>query len=100
MGSIEFEGWNIVIDDIQKLNNSTEIHRLGLVFEQFADLVSASAQGNVSAYYVILKEIRERLVSGSFNGTVKLSTGEEKTIILSTSFVTENGEDITDFIGK
>lgn len=71
-----------------------------LVFEQFPGLVSASTQGNVSAYYLILKEIRQRLVSGSFNGKVTLSTGEEKTIILSTDFVTENGEDISDFIGK
>lgn len=100
MGSIEFEGWNVVIDDIQKLNNSSEIYRLGLVFEQFADLASASVQGNVSTYYVILKEIQKRLVSGTFNGIVKLSTGEEKTIILSARSVTENGEDITDFIGK
>lgn len=100
MGSIEFEGWNVVIDDIQKLNNSTEISRLGLVFEQFPGLISASAQGNVSAYYVILKEIRQRLISGGFNGTVKLSTGEEKIIILSAGFVTENWEDITDFIGR
>lgn len=100
MGSIEFEGWNVVIDDMQKLNNSAEISRLGLVFEQFPGLVSASAQGNVSAYYVILNEMRQRLVSGGFNGAVKLSTGEEKTITLSTDFVTENWEDITDFVGK
>lgn len=100
MGSIEFEGWNVVIDDIHKLNNSTEISRLGLVFEQFPGLVSASAEGNVSTYYVILKEIRQRLVSGGFNGTVKLSTGENRTIILSADLVTENCEDITDFIDK
>lgn len=100
MGTIEFEGWNVVIDDIQKLNNSPEISRLGLVFEQFPSLVSATAQGNVSAYYVILSEIRQRLVSGGFNGTVKLSTGEEKTIILTIGSVSENWEDITDFVGK
>ena len=100
MGWIEFEGWNAKVDDIDVLNRSPEVSRVGLIFTQHPGLISASAKGNVSAYYNILVEVKRRLVAGSvgFNVVVELSTGVKKTIVLSPTFVTENGKDITSFI--
>ena len=95
MGYIELEGWNVVIDDIHALNASKEMLRLGLFFEQHGCLVSANARGNVSTYYVILAELKQRLVKGSFNGVVELSTGETKKILLTKSLAIVNDEDIT-----
>jgi len=98
MGAIEFEGWNVEIDDLDALNTSREVTRIGLVFEQYPGLVSASANGNVATYYNILAEVRRRMVSGGFNVTVELSTSEKKAILLTPSFVTENGKDISSLI--
>lgn len=95
MGSIEFEGWSVEIDDLGVLNRSREASRIGLTFEQHPGLICASAKGNVACYYNILCEVRQRLISGSFNVSVELSTGEKKQIILAPTFVTENGKDIT-----
>lgn len=78
MGHIEFEGWNVEIDDIKTLNRSPEVLRMGLIFEQHANLICASARGNVSAYYCILVEVKRRLISGGFNVNVTLSTGEKE----------------------
>lgn len=33
MGKIGFDGWKVVLDDIDKLNGSEEISRLGLNFK-------------------------------------------------------------------
>lgn len=96
MGSIEFEGWNVEVDDIAALNSADEVSRMGLVFERYPGLICASAQGNVSAYYVILSEVKSHLVCGGFNVKVETSAGEKKLIELSPNFVRENGEDITD----
>ncbi|WP_158677507.1 hypothetical protein [Chromobacterium vaccinii] len=98
MGSIYFEGWNAKVDDLEKLNNSPEILRIGLNFEQHPDLIFASADGNVSVYYNILREVKRRLTYGGFKITVILSTGDERQIILATDFATENGEDITSLV--
>lgn len=98
MGRIEFEGWNVRLDDIEALNRSPEVSRIGLIFEQHPGLVSAVTEGNVAAYYCILLEVKQRLVSGGFNITVELSTGKKKKIVLSPTFVTENGKDITSLI--
>lgn len=98
MGHIEFEGWNVEIDDIKTLNRSPEVSRMGLIFEQHANLICASARGNVSAYYCILVEVKRRLISGGFNVNVTLSTGEKREILLCPTFVTENDEDITRLI--
>lgn len=98
MGTIDFEGWNVEVDDIDLLNKSPEVARVGLVFEQYPDLVSASAKGNVSAYYVILQEVKRRLVSGGFNVDVEFSTGEKKIILLTPYSVIENRKDITSLI--
>lgn len=95
MGSICFEGWGVHVDDLAALNKSPEVKRLGLVFEQHPGLVSGSAKGNFAACYNILVEVRRRLVSGTFNVVVELSTGDKKDILLSPSYVIENGEDIT-----
>ncbi|WP_363800567.1 hypothetical protein ABU614_10735 [Lysobacter firmicutimachus] len=98
MGRIEFEGWGVELDDIDLLNRSPETSRLGLVFEQFPGVVCAAANGNVSAYYVILMEVRRRLLSGAFNVKVQLSNGEQKIIMLGNTFATEDGDDLTDLI--
>ena len=95
MGWIEFEGWNVVLDDIEALNRSPEVSRIGLVFEQHPGLVSASAKGNVAAYYCILVEVKQRLISGGFNVAVELSNGDKKAVVLYPDFVTENEKDIT-----
>jgi hypothetical protein len=83
MGTIDFNGWNVEVDDIELLNKSPEVARVGLVFEQYPGLVSASAKGNVSAYYVILWEVRRRLISGGFNVMVELNNGEQRNITLT-----------------
>lgn len=98
MGHIEFEGWNVEIDDIKTLNRSPEVSRMRLIFEQHANLICASARGNVSAYYIILVEVKRRLISGSFIVNVTLSTGEERKIVLWPDYVNENDEDITRLI--
>lgn len=95
MGWIEFEGWNVKLGDIEVLNRSRKISRIGFVFEQHPGLISASAKGNVAAYYCILVEVKRQLISGRFNVSVELTTGEKKTIVLYPSFVTENEKDIT-----
>ena len=95
MGSIDFEGWNVEVDDIELLNKSPEVAKLGLVFEQYPGLVSASAKGNVSAYYVILQEVKRRLVSGGFNVDVELNGNVIKSILLTPDSVTEDGKDMT-----
>lgn len=95
MGSIDFEGWNVEVDDIELLNRSPEVARVGLVFEQYPGLVSASTKGNVSAYYAILQAVKRRLVSGGFNVNVVLNTGEKKTILLTLDAVIEDRKDIT-----
>lgn len=77
------------------LNKVSDVARVGLVFEQYTGLVSASAKGNVSAYYVILQEVKQRLVSGGFNVDVELNADERKTILLTPDFVTEDGKDMT-----
>jgi len=100
MGSIDFEGWSVEIDDFEKLNKSPEIARLGLKFERQSDCTWASASGNVAAYYIILREVKQRLISGSFNVDIELSTGEKKTITLAASYVFENNKNITEFIEK
>jgi hypothetical protein len=95
MGSIDFEGWNVEVDDIELLNKSPEVAKLGLVFEQYPGLVSASAKGNVSAYYVVLQEVKRRLVSGGFNVDVELNANARKSILLTPDSVTEDGKDMT-----
>lgn len=99
MGSIDFEGWNVEVDDFEKLNKSPEIMRLGLNFESESNCIWASVSGNITDYHVILREVKQRLISGGFNVNVELGNGEKITIILSSSFVMENHEDITEFIG-
>lgn len=95
VGRIEFEGWKVEVDDIAALNRAKEVSRIGLVFEQYPGLVSASADGNVAAYYNILSEVKGHLISGGFNVTVEMTTGEKKNINLTRALVLENGEDIT-----
>jgi hypothetical protein len=98
MGWIEFEGWNVEIDNIAALNRSPEVSRIGLNFEQHPGMICASAEGDVSAYYCILVEVKRRLISGTFNVTVTRGTGEKKVIDLHPSFVIENDVDITSLI--
>ncbi|MDO8263614.1 MAG: hypothetical protein Q7T21_10360 [Gallionella sp.] len=94
MESIDFEGWKVKIDDLEALNRSHEVSRIGLVFEQHPGLICASAEGNLSAYYCILSEVRRRIISGAFNVTVELKTGVKKKILLSQTVATENDKDI------
>ena len=98
MGLIEFESWNVKLKDIDILNMSQEVSRMGLVFEQIGDFVSASARGNISAYYCILGEVREQIDSGRFNVIVEMSTGEKSEISLSSQYVIENNKDISSLI--
>jgi hypothetical protein len=98
MGSINFESFNAVIDNINTLNISEETSRLGLHFEQEGNYIEASVKGNISTYYNILSEVNSRLISGNFQVNVTTSTGETINISLSPSLVTENGKDITKII--
>jgi len=98
MGSIEFEGWDVEIDDIEALNRSSEVSRIGLNFEQHPGMICASAEGNVAAYYCILVEVKRHMISGGFNVTVTRGTGEKKVINLYPTFVIENDVDITSLI--
>ncbi|MCJ0824804.1 hypothetical protein MQC88_02330 [Luteimonas sp. 50] len=96
MGRIDFEGWNTQIDDLKELNGAPEVRRLGLEFKQFPGLITASRAGNVAAYYLILQEVRNRLVSGGFAVTVVLSTGERRSIEMTRDYVFEDGKNISD----
>ena len=99
MGWIDFEGWGVVLDDIELLNQASEVRRLGLVFEQYPGVIYATAKGNVATYYLILSEVKRRLVSGAFNVKVALSSGETKTLVLGSSFAIEDGNDISGLLG-
>ena len=95
MGSIEFESWDAVIDDVQSLNSEPEVLRIGLVFEDFGGgAVSAQASGNVSAYYVIVQELLKHLVSGGFICKVTLSTNEQRKLQITNRYVLEDANDI------
>ena len=98
MGAIEFEGRKIKLKDIKALNKSQEVSRIGLVFEQIGDYVSASATGNISAYYCILSEVRDQIISGSFNVIVEDSVGKKSEISLASRYVIEDDKDISSLI--
>lgn len=98
MGNVTLEGWNVKIDDLDVLNKSPEIARLGLVFEEYPGLISASVSGDVSAYLSILLEIKRRIVCGSVCVEVMFDAGEKRKFTVAGSYILEGGEEITSLI--
>lgn len=94
MGKIGFDGWKVVLDDIDKLNGSEEISQLGLNFECHGDHMEAETEGNVANYLGILAEVKNRMLEGRFKVTVTLSSGKTKEFELTAHRLTENGKDI------
>ncbi len=98
MGRLEFEGWNVTIDNLAQLNSETEISRLGLIFKIDGDCTYAEAEGNTAVVYLILGEVKKHIIEGSFTVIQNAGNGENIKYTLSSSFVLENKKDITKII--
>lgn len=100
MGVLEFESWSVSIDDLQALNNESEIVRLGLVFERHTEsYVSAWARGNVATYYVAIQQLVRHIQSGGFQCIVTYDSGDKKHLQVSATYALEGDKDISALVG-
>lgn len=99
MGSIEFEGWRVKLNDINVLNHSQEIMKIGLVFEQIGDCTFANFTGDILNHYEILGEVMNQINSGSFYIKIEDDTGKKSTVLLTSNYVIENNKEISSIFG-
>ena len=63
-GKLSFEGFNIVFDDYELLDNEAEIKRAGIEFPN-GGTIDFVYKGNTSTVLIIKEELQKHLISGT-----------------------------------